>query len=171
MTLFILWLLSATTGPSPQQPPSLQPSFRYTGSAGCADVFLYAWNAERTEVLVAEVDVKPLKLGVGRHSIDAEKMPGVVRVRVEFYSKPQRQFRYCEDFITEDMGQPAVVWHATVVKGALTLGARGSEPSAQPFMYPATLQVDQLIVKSPDGVTRQTSAPVTLHGNVGWYAG
>jgi hypothetical protein len=71
------------------------PELRYTGSAGCGDVFLYGFNQKHTEVLLVRVDLKKLNLGVGTHVVDVADAKEAVTIQVDKYRTPQDPLPYC----------------------------------------------------------------------------
>ncbi len=78
------------------------PELRYTGSAGCGDVFLYGFNQNHTEVLLVRVDLKKLNLGVGTHVVDVADAKEAVTIQVDEYRTPQDLLPYDLVFVNSD---------------------------------------------------------------------
>lgn len=162
--------------------PIPQPSFQYVASAGCADVFLYTWNAPRSEVLTAYIDIKKLGLGPGTHVIDIATAGDAVRVGIDVYDSPvapgggvdvhgnlEPKLPYCDDM--GPFAKAAETWRAVAGKLTLTVGEPGGVPGRPAYIYKATLRVDSLKIVGPDGRKLGAPAPVVLTGTVGWVGG
>src|SRR5438552_11038972 len=104
---------------SAQSPaPIADPAFDFFASAGCGHVFLYAWNAPRSEVLTAHIDIKKLGLGPGTHVIDIASAGDAVAFAVDLYSDPEPRLRYCHDM--GPFAKVAATWRAVSRKATLT---------------------------------------------------
>jgi hypothetical protein len=87
-----------------------------------------------------------------------------------FGSERQENLPYCTDIISST--QKAVSnWRASAGKATLTIGERGAVPKAQPFMFKATLRLENLIMVGPGGRTVRAPTPLILTGMAGWLPG
>jgi len=182
LTLALVMAAATTPTLSAQSAaPLADPEFHFVASSGCGHVFLYAWNASRSEVLTAFIDKKKLALGPGTHVIDLAAGDGVA-VGIDVYSGPNTawvdvhgnpapRLPYCNDFGW--FARPAATWRAVAGTATLTIGKPGEElaPGSQPFMYKATVRLEGLTVIAPDGRRLGAPAPVVMSGTVGWVSG
>jgi hypothetical protein len=170
VTLAVVMAATATLTLSAQSIQAIaDPAFHFVASAGCVDVFLYAWNTPRSEVLTARIDIKKLGLGPGTHVIDIQSAGAAVAIEVDQYSDPDPWLRYCSD--VGPSAKAVATWRAVAGKATLIIGEPGGVPGAGPFVYKATLRVDGLTIVGPDGRKLSASAPVVLSGTVGWVSG
>lgn len=150
--------------------PIADPVFHFVGSTGCGNVFLYAWNAPRSEFLTAYIDIKKLGFGPGAHVIDIASAGDAVALGVDVYRDPEPIFlRYCSD--VGPFAKAPARWRAVAGTATLTIGDPGGVPGVQPGLCKATLRVDGLTIVGPDGRKLSASAPVVLSGAVGRVAG
>jgi hypothetical protein len=147
------------------------PELRYTGSAGCGDVFLYGFNQNHKEVLLVRVDLKRLNLGVGTHVVDVADAKEAVTIQVDEYRTPQDPLPYCTDIAVPGAERASSKWRARAGKATLTIGERGAVAGSPAFMYKATVQLDDLVFVDSDGRMLRAPAPITLTGTVGWVVG
>jgi hypothetical protein len=170
VTLALIAICATTPALSVQSAaPIPDPAFHFAGSGGCADVYLYTWNAPRSEVLTAYINIRKLGLGVGTHVIDIASAGDAVVIKVDQYRDPDLWTHDCSDL--GPFSKPVATWHAVAGQLTLTIGERGGVSGAQPFMYTASLRVEGLTIMGPDRRKLAASAPVVLTGTVGWVAG
>jgi len=132
-------------GRAQSRSPASTPTFRYREASGCAGLFLYAWNDDRSEVLTIKADRDQFKFPDGETSIDIAKAGPGITVRVEQTQNPRGSLPFCSDE-SAGGGEPPKVWVATSGKVKVMLKRR-----AGAAFQPVSVQVDDLTVRSPEG--------------------
>ena len=141
-------LESAPSGRSAQ--PNAQPgvpALRFGQASGCAGLFLYTWNEDRTEVLTIQADRPTVPLPDGVTTLDLAKTKAGVVVRVEMTRSPRDSLPFCSDE-SQPVGDPPVVWRATAGKIKVTLQRRPNAP-----FTPVSVLAQGLVLHGPGGAS------------------
>jgi hypothetical protein len=121
------------------------PALRFGQASGCAGLFLYTWNDDRTEVLTIRADRATVPLPNGMTTLDlAKSKPGVI-VRVEVTPSPRDSLPFCSDE-SPAAGNPPAVWTATAGKIKISLQRRASAP-----FTPVSVVVENLVLRGSTG--------------------
>lgn len=130
------------------------PDFRYRGSDGCGQLFLYSWNDERTEVLRIELDMKtvfgPPPAGKstweGAKRFDLADAPKTLRVAVDLHPSPVYSL-YCTAVpIGADR---RAIWRA--VAGTLTVDVGENTGTEAAPSFPVTAVLQNGVFEASDG--------------------
>jgi hypothetical protein len=152
----------------PYRPPSLH----YADADGCSNVFLYGWNADRTETIAVNANGTALSLLTASQSFEVgTRPPDVLDVTAFVYEKPYPALPFCTD-----LGLPLSLrpreerWRA--VRGLVTiqLSAPGIDLRS-PFMRRATIVLSGAEFVSAYGARIKQTGSVTLSAMVGWLPG
>ncbi len=124
--------------------PARAPALDYREASGCPGLFLYAWNADRSEVLTVRADRASVKLPDGTTTLNlATTGPGVA-VRVEM-TAPRENLPFCSDEGTKD-GERPTVW--TAVAGTVRIMLKRRPKAA---FVPVTVFVNDLVLRAAEG--------------------
>jgi hypothetical protein len=122
------------------------PSLAYIEASGCEGLFLYAWNAARTEVLTVRVDRSRVALADGATTFNLMTAGDAVAVRIELTGARRETMPYCSESGQASGDRPSI-W---LVKGG-TLKVMFRRRAAAP-VTPVSVMLDDLVLVSPDGV-------------------
>jgi hypothetical protein len=173
----IAWVLLLALGRSA---PLEAQQFAYIKSNGCANIVLYGWSEDLTEVIVVRADRDKLGLRVGENTVNiAPDRPGL-EVVVDIYARTQPRLEgyYCNDIRLPDDEPPRDKVRAISGTLLITLGEPGkADPEqrkreANPrFGYEATVTLRGVVFQRPDGTTVSPQTPITLKASVGFVYG
>lgn len=121
------------------------PALRFGQASGCAGLFLYTWNEDRTEVLTIRADRATVPLPNGVTTLDLAKAKAGVVVRVEKTSSSRDSLPFCSDE-SPAVGETPVVWTATAGKIKFTLQRRPNAP-----FTPVSVLAENLVLRGPSG--------------------
>jgi hypothetical protein len=121
------------------------PALRFGQASGCAGLFLYTWNDDRTEVLTISADRAAVPLPNGMTTLDLAKTKAGLIVRVEKTRSPRDSLPFCSDE-SPAAGEPPAVWMATAGKVKISLQRRTGAP-----FTPLSVLVENLVLSGPGG--------------------
>lgn len=139
-------------------------------SDGCADVFVFKTDAERSTFLVVDADAEELGLAMGQQShFDLDDPPSGLDVRVDVYREPPLSPMYCNDVITGE--RPVARWSAVTGQVSITLREAERGRTGVPRLYRAVVVLEDLTLE--DGTERRytAEAPIAIEAEVGWLPG
>lgn len=140
-------------------------------SGGCADVFVFKTDAERSTFLVVDADAEELGLVMGQRArFDLEDPPAGLEVRVDVYAEPPLSPTYCNDFISEE--RPVARWRGVAGRVSIALGASEADGgSGVPGLYRAVVVLEDLTLEDGTGRRFTAEAPIEIAAEVGWLPG
>jgi hypothetical protein len=141
--------------------PPGTPSLRYKEASGCAGLFMYAWNDDRSEVLTIKADRNEFKFPDGETTIDIAKAGPGIAVHVEVTPGPRASLPFCSDEGTKSDEQPKV-WVAVAGKVKIMLKRR-----AGAAFQPVNARVDDLVLRSPEGAEVKQRRDIQFTAAVG----
>ena len=121
------------------------PSLRFGQASGCAGLFLYTWNENRTEVMTIRADRATVPLQNGLTTLDLAKATAGVVVRIEMTRSPRDSLPFCSDE-GPVIGEQPVVWTATAGRIKVMLQRRPNAP-----FTPVSVQAENLVLRGPGG--------------------
>ena len=133
----------------------------YKEASGCAGLFMYAWNDDRSEVLTIKADRNEFKFPDGETTIDIAKAGPGIAVRVEVTPSPRASLPFCSDEGTKSDEQPKV-WVAVAGKVKIMLKRR-----AGAAFQPVNARVDDLVLRSPEGAEVKQRRDIQFTAAVG----
>jgi hypothetical protein len=159
--------LAAIVAETQPQRPATRPSFQYTKSGGCHDVWVSAWNQARTEVLSVRLDLDRSKLPTTARplAVDLSKPGGPARVEVQLYATVA-PFAPCSDVGGRGDHQPEI-W---VARGG-TLSLTAVPPHSSDAEYPVTVTIDGAVFEGPRQQRVKARAPIVIKTMAGSMVG
>jgi hypothetical protein len=148
MRTVVSMLLVALLTPQPlsaQPGGDAVPSLAYIEASGCEGLFLYAWNAARTEVLTVRVDRSRVTLAEGATTFNLMTAADAVTVRIELTGARRESMPYCSESGQSSADRPSI-W---LVKGG-TLKIMFRRRAVAP-VTPVSVMLEDLVLVSPDG--------------------
>jgi hypothetical protein len=139
------------------------PELTYAGADGCADLFVYGWSADRTEVISIRADTDLLGLSTAPRTLDLATPHPYLEVLVHVFDRPQRS-PFCTD--VRDNSAMARVWRPARGTVTIELSPRGVRPATPPA-YRAIIQVNGAEFVSDAGVRVAHARPIALTALVG----
>ena len=121
------------------------PALRFGQASGCAGLFLYTWNDDRTEVLTIRADRATVPLPNGLTTLDLAKNKAGVDVRVEMTRAPRDSLPFCSDE-SQVAGEPPAVWTAMAGRIKISLQRRPNAP-----FTPVSVVVENLVLRGSSG--------------------
>lgn len=116
---------------------------------------MYAWNDERTEVLMVRVDSASVPLRRGTTSFHLDRAPAGVDVRVELTPEERSNMQFCS---TEGgRTDAATSWTARSGTLKVTMTPRPGVP-----FTPVTISLEDLVVGSPNGGRARARRDITF---------
>ena len=144
------------------------PELAYSEVAGCGDIFLHAWSADRTEAIVVNADRNALQLGTAERTFDAGTPRRDLEILVHVYEQALRPGPFCTDV---GMGPlPEEVWRLTGGTITIELSNPGIRREAR-FLYQATVRIVKGEFTSASGRKVKRTAPLVLTAMVGSVSG
>jgi hypothetical protein len=147
-----------------------RPSFQYTKSRGCHNVWAFAWNQDRTEVLSVRLDLDRNTLPTAARplAVALSKMGGTARVEVELYATVA-PFAPCSD--VSDAGVPGddlpEIW---VARGG-TLSLAAVPPQSSDAEYPVTVTIEGAVFEGPRQQRVKARGPIVIKPMAGALVG
>lgn len=140
-------------------------------SDGCADVFVFKTDAERSTFLVVDADAEELGLAMGQRArFDLGDPPAGLEVRVDVYAEPPLSPPYCNDVITAE--RPVARWRGVAGRVSITLGASEADGgSGVTGLYRAVVVLEDLTLEDGTGRRFTAEAPIEIAAEVGWLPG
>lgn len=139
-------------------------------SDGCADVFVFKTDAERSTFLVVDADAEELGLAMGQRSrFDLKVPPAGLEVRVDVYAEPPLSPMYCNDFISQE--RPIARWSAVAGRASITLREAEEGRTGVPRLYRAVVVLEDLTLEDGSGRRFTSEAPIEIAAEVGWLPG
>jgi hypothetical protein len=127
--------------------PARTPAMQYSDASGCAGLFLYAWNGDRSEVLTLRADRDAVPLPDGTTTLNLSPSNEGLAVRVELTAAPRGNLPFCSDAGAAG-GETPVVWTATAGVVKIMLKRRPNAP-----VVPVNVSIDGLVLQTPDGAS------------------
>lgn len=144
------------------------PTLTYSDADGCANVLVYGWSDDRTEVITIRADKDFLGLSTAPRTFDVASHPADLELLVQVYERSVRSWPFCRDVLIP-VG-PNETWRAT--RGAVTIELSPPGVRARaPFAYRATIRIVDAEFVSAAGVRVRQVRPITLTAIVGWISG
>lgn len=128
------------------RPAGSLPVLRFSEASGCAGLFLYAWNEDRSEVLTIRLDRANVPLKDGTTTVNLASAPAGVAVRLEVTTTPRESLPFCSDDQAPVREAPAV-WTASAGTIKVLIKRRPNAP-----FNAVSVIVDGLRLTSPGGV-------------------
>lgn len=139
--------VAAPAGASAQAKPAVPlPALRFAEASGCAGLFLYAWNEDRSEVLTLRLDRASVPLRDGTTTVNLATAPAGVAVRLEVTASPRESLPFCSDEQAPVRETPTI-WTASAGTIKLLVKRRANAP-----FNPVSVSVDGLRLTSSSGV-------------------
>lgn len=139
-------------------------------SDGCADVYVYRTDAERSTFLVVDADVEELGLAMGQQSrFDLDDPPSGLDVRVDVYEEPPLSPTYCNDVITGE--RPVDRWRGVSGQVSISLLEAERERTGVPRLYRAVVVLEDLTLEDGTGRRYTAEALIEIAAEVGWLPG
>lgn len=136
------------------------PTLQFREASGCGGLVLYAWNDERTEVLLIRIDQSRVKLPDGSTDFELPSSAGVT-IQLEVTETPRDDFPYCSSEKRSAGAVPAL-W--TAVSGKLKVMVR-RRPKAT--FSPISVEIDRLVVRGPTGVELKQRREIRFTAAIG----
>jgi hypothetical protein len=130
------------------------PAFQYAGTDGCAQVMVYAWSDDRTEVFRVDWDVRAA-LGIppgekmtwhGVKTFDLRNTPRGLRVAIDMHQSAVYSI-YCTPVMRGL--ERRTIWSA--VEGTLTIDVGENTGTESLPAYPVTAVLRNAVFESPNG--------------------
>jgi hypothetical protein len=145
-----------------------RPALSYVDAEGCGDIQVYAWSADRAEVLSVRAGSQALGLSTVPATFDLSRSTNI-SVEAYVHASPQQQFEFCTDVRSPSGpdGSGPETWRA--IAGTITIelslpGIRARSPGVRR----ATVTLRNVVMRNAAGTTVTVVGPVTLTATVGW---
>jgi hypothetical protein len=147
---------------------SSAPTLQYgRGGSGCSNIFVYAENIARTEVLVIQADRDSLALTTTPRTFTIEQNPAGLDLHIDLFDAPHDGNRYCSDIGT--LNRPISQWSAT--RGRVEISVSTNDPSFN-TPYQTTIRLYDVVFTNPQTGSTVTLPSLTLENvTVGWLPG
>jgi hypothetical protein len=143
------------------------PRLSYADGDGCANIFLFGWTMDRTEVITVRADEDLLQLSNTAQAFDLSVPRIGLEVTVHVFHRALRSWPFCTD-VGQRYDVPPELWRA--VGGTVTIEvSRTTDGRALPMR--ATVRIDGSEFVRDDGVRVRQTRPVVLTGLVGRSSG
>jgi hypothetical protein len=145
VVFLLLVTVLASSRLSARQGGAAVPSLSYIEASGCEGLFLYAWNAARTEVLTVHVDRGKIALAEGTTTVNLASAGEAAAVRIEVTATRRDTMPFCSE-PAPNSDRPSI-W--VVKAGTLKIISRRRVVAPT---TPVSAMLDDLVLVSPDGV-------------------
>lgn len=146
------------------------PSFAYIDGDGCGLAHLYAWTADRAEVIFVSAQLPEPGAGARTATYDIARDRADVHAEVRLYRGAQHGFDFCSDVRLVVASNLPETWLAVAGTVTVEMSAPGVR-ARNPAMRRATVTLRDLVLRSAEAKTVRTPGPVRLTAIVGSFGG
>lgn len=146
--------------------PERPPSFRYAASDGCANLQVFGWSADRTELVSVRLDRERLPATTEPVLVDLSAAGPDADVAIDVFDRAQRQWPHCQEDVLDQAERRQETWRAVSGVASVTLSEPGIR-AAHPQQYQATVQIQDAEFIGPSGARVRATRAITLTAVVG----
>jgi hypothetical protein len=139
---------------SARQSGEVLPALSFIEASGCDGLFLYAWNAARTEVLTVRVDRNKIALADGTTTVNLATAGEDAAVRIEVTATRRDSMPFCSELGQPTSDRPAI-WLTKAGTLKIIARRRGVAP-----MTAVSVMLDDLVLVSPAGIETRAKRTV-----------
>ncbi len=148
----------------------LPPSFAYTDADGCGLAHLYAWTADRAEVIIVSATVPQSDAPAQSVSYNLDRDRADIHAEVRRYSRAQHRFDFCSDVRLIDASNVPETWQAVAGTVTVELSAPGIR-ARRPSLRRATVTLRDLVLRNSTGTMVRAPGAIRLTAIVGGFEG